>query len=385
MNPRSTQLSRRPCVLPDPSSANGGCVLLNMLPTELACLIADQLPLDGKFVLRETCSALRNILEKRYLLSAQIRQFSNVEETERFLHCIGKERSDVWVCSWCLCFHQNDGSSSFDVHDMDLPRCWRSGPSGPFNLQSLLIFGYQQGHVQLALKYARLADRLGPPYDLHRRLLMRAYSGPMGSPGYSSITYKIFPRIVAGRFLVYKEYKYKLQSTVDLQQTLGLRRQCCHMGFNDLSRAQIDFLARFTTPDKSTLVRQFHVVCRACQMQIDFRQKGTSVRTRTWEDFGTETTLTPATVNFAYLPHVGDSSRPETVKDLYDSTLASPDAFYKHRAAQIAQANADASPRSESPSSSGSSGGGGGGSNDSSGSDNIGECVLRFTRCRLAE
>ena len=341
-----------------------------MLPAEIIHLIANELPLDSKFVLRETCSALLNILEKRYLLSAQTGQWGSSREAQRFLHCISKERLDVWVCGYCLRFHQNNGSSPLAVNDMNLPRCWRQRPHGPFNLLSLLTFGYQQGHVHLALKYARLADRLRPPYGRHQRLLMRAYSGPMDSPDYLSITYTVIPRIVAERFLVYREHTYKLRPAGDLQPTLGLRRQCCHRGFNDLNRAQIDFIARFTTPDESALIRQLHVVCRNCQMEIEFRQQGRKVRTRTWEDFATETTATPATFGVAFLPAVRGSSRPGTVRQLYDSTLASPYSFYQHSAAQLAQLEADAAPRSESQSSSSSS------SDSDNDSDSSGEYVL---------
>lgn len=370
--------------MPDRSSANGDCLLL-MLPTELLCLIADKLPLDGKLVLRETCSRLRNALEKKFLLSAQTRQFGGFREIQRFLLCIGKDRLDVWACSWCLRFHRNFGSSSSDPAVMDLPRCPNLFPRGPLNLYRLLRLGHQQGHVQLALKYARLADRLVPPYDLHQQLLMQPYSGRTTSLGYSSVAYKIIPRIVAGRFIVYSEYAYRLQSTEVLRTTLGLRRHCCHMGFNNLNRAHIQFLAHFPTPDPSTLLRQFDVVCSDCQMQIDFRQEGTNIRMRTWEDFGTESTLASATFHIAYLPPVRDSSSAETTRELYDSTLESPRLFYSYWGSRFAQVEVNTGLRSESPSNGGgndSGSGSGSGSGDDSGDDSGSgdEYVLHVTR-----
>lgn len=363
--------------MPDPSSDNGNSLLLKMLPTELLCLIAEELPLDGKLVLRETCSKLRHALEERFLLSAQIRQFGGLGEIQRFLLCIGKDRLDVWVCGWCLRFHRNSGLSSSDTAVMDLPRCPNLAPHGPFNLYRLLRLGYQQGHVQLALKYARLADRLVPPYDRHQQLLMRPYSGRTTSVGYSSIAYKIIPRIVAGRFIVYTEYAYRLQSTEVLRTTLGLRRHCCHMGFNNLNRAQIQFLAHFPMPDPSRLLRQLDVVCSDCQMQIEFRQEGTNFRTRTWEDFGTEGTLAPATFHIAYLPPVRDSSSAETPRELYDSALESPDSLYSYWGAHAAQGEVNTGLRSESPS------GGSGGDSDSDSDSDSGsgdEYVLHVTR-----
>ncbi|KAK8147054.1 hypothetical protein G3M48_002217 [Beauveria asiatica] len=222
------------------STSSNICHFLN-LPHEIVLEIIDHLQQDSKAVLYLTCSPLRNIIYHGYQLRTELRFWSDRKMAIRFLNCMGKERLDVWVCNYCLRFHQN---------------CADSVPSA--GAEHICEYG----------------------------------TG-------------ILPNLI-----------------------YGLSRTCCHMLFVAADIGPWTFIKARQLQELPRELCLVHVVC-TCRTEIRIDQYGTTVRTQTWEDFGSEFSSLSTIVRYDYRACEG----PERVRDLYESTMDDLDSFYTTQSA----------------------------------------------------
>ncbi|KAM3535007.1 hypothetical protein MY4038_001737 [Beauveria bassiana] len=301
------------------STSSSVCHFLK-LPHEIVLSIIDYLQQDSKAVLYLTCSPLRNIIYHGYRLRTELRFWSNRKMAIRFLNCIGKERLDVWVCNYCLRFHQHSADSVPSAGAYPQPCCPTRGVRR-YDMQTLIT--YQRDHILLALKYARLESSLHGPYEQHQRLLMQPHSGQVDSLDYARVTFRVVPRIVEGRFLVFREHICEYDRGPAPNLIYGLSRSCCHMRFvaADIGPWAFSNPRRFQElPHEFCLV---HIVC-TCRTETRIDLYGTTVRTRTWEDFGTEFSSLKSIVFYDYDACEG----PERIRELYESVMDDLDSFY---------------------------------------------------------
>ncbi len=315
------------------STPNAGCLLLNKLPVELVLQITDKLSFDSKLLLGQTCSPLRNILEHWYQLNTQLKNWTSREEVYNYLMCIGKERLDVWVCSDCLVLHEFCPSYLPDAIGAMVPRC-PTQPRNRFDGQTLVV--YHQSNVQLALKYARLPDRLGTIFGKYQEWLMSTHRGKASRLECSGIVYRITPRIVAGRFLVYRAHTYKHKAISTPRLTLGLTRHCCNWHVMDDNEVVVHISRSASTSDLPRMFPELHVLCKQCKTEVSIKRSGNTISTYVWEDLGKEalprediSSKPPAKAA------QGRAIEPKGVRELYESTIENLPAFYADAASEL--------------------------------------------------
>ncbi|KAM3430672.1 hypothetical protein MY4824_007551 [Beauveria thailandica] len=319
------------------STSSNMCHFLN-LPHEIVLEIIDHLQQDSKAVLYLTCSPLRNIIYHGYHLRTELRFWSDRKMAIRFLNCIGKERLDVWVCNYCLRFHQNSADSVPSTGAYIQPCCPTRGVRKE-DVQTLVT--YQRDHILVSLKYARLESSLHGRYEQHQRLLMQPHWAQVGSLEYARVTFRVVPRIVGGRFLIFREHICEYGTGILPNLIYGLSRTCCHMLFVSADIGPWTFIKARQLQELPRQLCLVHVVC-TCRTEIRIDQYGTTVRTRTWEDFGSEFSSLSTIVRHDYRSCEG----PERVRDLYESTMDDLDSFYTTQSA--AWPGHGAEPQSES-------------------------------------
>ncbi|KAF6809882.1 f-box domain containing protein [Colletotrichum musicola] len=192
------------------------------LPKEMILEVIDHLELHDLFILSQTCKALRALAWRDWDLALD--QMRSIQRTD-FLTGIAYVRPNNWACRRCSKLHA--------VNERDVPYtewhirgylpscCHETGIyCGPF-------YELRYNHVQMALKLGRMGN-------VNRRYLdhiMKPYSDERKSNIHPKLLLhtRAIPKIVAERFLLHAEYKYRDGTAPVSPNTLKFKKICPHM------------------------------------------------------------------------------------------------------------------------------------------------------------
>ncbi|KAM4065423.1 hypothetical protein HRG_004257 [Hirsutella rhossiliensis] len=281
------------------------CALLEV-PVEIALLIAKNLPLHGQLLLSQTCRALRIALH--HPLGLDKAKWGSSQSVE-FLSCLARQRPDHWACWRCHCLHRTDHADS-PASQFRQRRGCKSRSGEIFGPRIGSLFRLYHFHVQLALKYTRLAraglEDEGGRRQRHLEKILQPYHGglPTRLPPSLLIWYSIFPRIVDGRFLVLSVWSFEDEDTEVKRQRDVLRfvlPLCPHKNYHDLAWAirrrkkqllldqQFAFCRTGNELAPTSPVRvEVHDACPNCRTDFSVRGSQMCSVLRCWQDLGPE-------------------------------------------------------------------------------------------------
>ena len=203
-----------------------GCPVLG-LPIELLLMISEQLPSASRVFFSQTCRPLRRVF-------AHLRppEQHEIPSEDRLEYLVDRVRNipDRWLCELCLELHP--------IHPYDTPQHPLS-VTCPLERQRLRKRGYglttirlDYRHVQLTLKYARMTAGASQGYNDYLRALLKpivtSFTTRPGSPDLLHVRHSIFPRVVAGRYLLQSIYTYMQNYATVTRETVGELRVCLH-------------------------------------------------------------------------------------------------------------------------------------------------------------
>lgn len=155
-NPPPTDTSRLPiCNHPLTDTSR-----LEKLPLEIFLLIANELPLESKFILSQTCRRARFNLHRDW--RAELERLACDRDAQlRFLSAIARDLPDHLACEYCVRLHKVNSGCVPTRHKSSI--CKVSEPRicvDTYRDGGLEGEGYHLSHihVQLALKYSRLGE-----------------------------------------------------------------------------------------------------------------------------------------------------------------------------------------------------------------------------------
>lgn len=295
------------------------CFLLQA-PDEFFWLIADELPAGSRLILRQTCTALRNILDRHYSQNDNLALWHDREVMQTVLYCMARDRPNIWVCGHYLRFHQNSRDVSPSAR-VGVSSCCAGHIFHRQDMQALII--YQQAHVQLALKYARHGNKLDVRSKTHQTAILRRHWVQTEITEHDRGSYYAIPRIVAGRFLVYREHTYERNDRFTHQIVNEASRSCCEHHFRSANAACFRFLLHSQIQGCPRTPRVLQFVCRFCKTEIHISHGDRTIQIRLWEDFGTEYSAT-----YPNFLHANADEIETMVRERYESTIPDINRFY---------------------------------------------------------
>ncbi|KAM0461440.1 hypothetical protein ACHAPV_004145 [Trichoderma viride] len=308
--------------------------LLDM-PIDLLREISDLLSPADNIIFATTCRAVRNCAGRGQFPPADTEE--NREERFEYLVSKCRDMPDHWVCEECMRLHRIDTA---DTPTDSCPPCPLADSYGRYNqpLQLAPADEYELGrrHVQLALKYSRMGDSLLPS---HRQYLGRLTAARQFSLSYpwekrATITAKVAPRIVDGRFLLRTICEYRLPSRNITRDLIARESVCRHQQFFPLedgawtNSSLHQDLRQFPRAVDESFESPGTEVCGHCpHCFTDFSVTTTarSVRISVWMDLGTESSpLDPVWRSFVHnaeFPPIEEVEyiEPGRVRELYSS------------------------------------------------------------------
>jgi hypothetical protein len=326
---RIEKKGRRSTSLPNRRSA-----LLNM-PIDLIHEITNHLSPADNIIFATTCRAVRNIAGPGQFPPDDTEE--NREERFEYLASMCRDMPDHWVCEECMQYHCIDTT---DTPADSRPTCPLADSYGRYNRPLQLAPGdeYELGrrHVQLALKYTRMGDSLLPS---HRQYLGRLTAARQYSLAYpwekkATVTAKITPRIVEGRFLLRTLCEYRVPSRQITWDLIGSESVCRHQQFfpvgDDawtIGSIHPDLRQFHSAVDLSFEMRGAEVRghCPHCFTDFSVTTTARSMQISVWMDLGTESSpLDPVWRSFVdnvEFPPVEEieNIEPGRIRELYSS------------------------------------------------------------------
>lgn len=316
------------------SLKNRPSALLNM-PIDLIHEITDEMSPADKIIFATTCRATRNTVGRGQFPPNDT--YEDREERFKYLASMCRDMPNHWVCEECMRYHCIDTS---DTPAQSRPTCPLASSYGRYNQPLKLAPGdeYELGrrHVQLALKYTRMADSLLPSHRQYLRHLTaaRQYSFSYPWDKKATITAKIIPHIVQGRFLLRTICEYRQPSRPMTRDLITGETVCPHQQFfppeddawtngslhQDLRQFHRAVDDSFETPGKEV---RGH--CPHCLTDFSVTTSAKSVRLSVWMDLGTESSpFDPVWRSFVYnadFPPIEEVEyiEPGRVRELYGS------------------------------------------------------------------
>lgn len=284
------------------------------IPVDSLLLVADELPLDSKYLLSQTCKRIHAILHRDWLAALQ-----KLPTAERRL-AVGRlayHLPDYFSCASCCKLHKVDVNDIPTSSNIDLEYT-RRGCSHvrkcryvskdhhqnffePYEFNNYYVLVHN--HVQLALKYTRLGNthtrylsKLMQPYSLlaERKWLI--------IPPSLNVQSTETPKIVDGRFL------YEMMLSMERRDGSILHHRdllgwdfgllCMNISLNlafryiiqrhkirgrpDVGDSGLDRIARDGAPVQ-------RLSCHLCRADFRFRLDTHRWVIHSWRDFGTET------------------------------------------------------------------------------------------------
>ncbi|PNP39455.1 hypothetical protein TGAMA5MH_08661 [Trichoderma gamsii] len=308
--------------------------LLNM-PIDLIREITTHLSPADNIILATTCRAVRNCAGRGQFPPADTEE--NREERFEYLAGMCRDMPDHWVCEECMRYHRIDTA---DTPADSRPSCPLADSYGRYNqpLQLAPADEYELGrrHVQLALKYTRMGDSLTPT---HRQYLGRLTAARQFSLSYPwekkvTITAKVAPRIVDGRFLLRTICEYRHPSRQITRDLIASESVCRHQQFfpledgawtNSSLHQDLRQFPRAVDDSFESPGKEVRGHCPHCYTDFSVTTTARSVRISVWIDLGTESSpLDPVWRSFVHnaeFPPIEEVEyiEPGRVRELYSS------------------------------------------------------------------
>jgi hypothetical protein len=164
------------------------------LPTELLLCMDKNLPLSGRYMLRQTCRALRSLLSTSCMREVALQSPS---QRLMFLSSVAATRPDYILCGRCHAIH------TVNINDVPTSpwdncyHCEARHPAYEYGLGYRLRFH----HVQLAIKYSRLG--------IQQRLLKLLKPHFFRLTLFEAATYIAEPKIVDGQFFLFSQWSIR--------------------------------------------------------------------------------------------------------------------------------------------------------------------------------
>lgn len=318
-------------------SQKPGCPILS-LPVELLVPISEHLPLASQVFLSQTCHSLRHVF-------AHFRALVHLPNEDRLEYLVDRVRNipGRWLCEVCLQLHHiHPYDTPENPRNLTCPLGWQRLRKGGYGLMSICL---DYRHVQLTLKYARISAT-NQAYQGYLKALLKpvetSFTTELGIPNWLHTKHSVFPKVVAGRYLLQSVYFYLENRTVVTRETIGELRVCLHQrcapgqaGMSNFFRSGPSILAiplpqPYGTTLGETAEAAFndmgHEKCGHCPLCLtDFSVYVTPQRAvvSVWQDLGAEgSPLDPAWVThtrkFRRDHDVYISHRPGAVRRLHD-------------------------------------------------------------------
>ncbi|POR39602.1 Uncharacterized protein TPAR_00211 [Tolypocladium paradoxum] len=202
------------------------CPVLD-LPVDLMLGISEYLPLCSQVFLSQTCRLLRQAF-------SHFRALIHIPDEERLEYLVDRVRNlpGRWLCEVCLQLHHAHVSDTPEhPGGVTCPLGWQGLRSRGYGLMS---FRLDHRHVQLTLKYARMKDANNTHQQYLKALLAPVYASfttQSGFPNMLHTGHAVYPKVVAGRYLLLSVYTYLENHTVVTKEAMGKLRICLHQGF----------------------------------------------------------------------------------------------------------------------------------------------------------
>ena len=317
-NWKHKKIQRRP--------SQDACALLQ-LPVEVIFHIADHLPRHGLYILAQTCFPMQYIVTNRYNLSHADLLHNHTEALD-YLACRSRDRLDRWVCGKHIRLRA--------VNYSDLPKRKMGIVEGTGPRDTLLNASH--AHVQLAIKYTRLKDRLDDAgHNYLGRLLAFSHghildSSPLPSVETGEKAFELWPRVVDGRFLLW--YKFTVFYSLSTIHATGRGNLQAYSRVDPLNwdfcrhqrRNRYAWLA--ANPDMSALVNtrvaanepEICASCHCCATDVAVLRRLASCTVQIWVDYGPEASPeNPCWLSRLTDSHIVYRSEPGRVRRLYGS------------------------------------------------------------------
>lgn len=173
------------------------------LPTEILLLIVESLPLYSKVFISQTCRLLRATFNA--ICVTEVKKLAGIERT-RFLAAIALARPDVWPCAACDGYHPiditNTPSSPYNYSYCECPLLGERLGKHAYGTDYTL----NHAHVHFALKLRRF-EKLPKSYSTYLTNLMAPFETSGLEKGQLTTKYRVRPRIVASRFLLFSHWE----------------------------------------------------------------------------------------------------------------------------------------------------------------------------------
>ncbi|KAL7896633.1 hypothetical protein HDV63DRAFT_411075 [Trichoderma sp. SZMC 28014] len=308
--------------------------LLN-LPIDLIREISDHLSPADSIIFATTCRAVRNCSGRGQFPPADTDEAQ--EQRFEYLASMCRDMPDHWVCEQCMRCHRIDTD---DTPTDSRPTCPLAEPYGRYNQPLPLVADdYELGrrHVQLALKYTRMGDSLTMSHRQYLQRLIAARQFSLAFPWRkkATITAKIAPRIVAGRFLLHTICEYRVPSQMS-RGLIASQSVCQHQQFfpyedgawTNTNRSLYQDLRQFPRAVDESFEspgKEVRGHCPHCFTDFSVTTTARSARISVWMDLGTESSpLDPVWRSFVYnaeFPPIEEVEHiePGRVRELYGS------------------------------------------------------------------
>lgn len=334
------RLLRRPPLPPPPPDTSR----LSRLPLEIFLLIADQLPLESKFLLSRTCRRARFNLHRDW--SPELRQMLP-DERLRLLLGIAYDMPNHLAC---VSSQRLRKISTFDTPTHLGYACISCSAPEEYryerNLHGHRHYGLNYNHVQLALKYTRLTNthpkylaKLMKPYSFHKERDLFPFYEKEGPNILSSYDYqwRETPKIVNGRFLLESvwDVRCKQGGRINWSDVAWSWSRICSDHFFTLVGNSVEPLQRarggrllalahdhYDIPPSDTVIESFS--CGKCRVDFQFEFSYNRWIIRSWRDLGTEhepTRIPPEDWRLGYSAHnerCTEPHRPGPIEAMYN-------------------------------------------------------------------
>ncbi|KPM35920.1 hypothetical protein AK830_g10646 [Neonectria ditissima] len=266
------------------------------LPVDLVHCIADHLPVLDQVVLAQTCHDLRAVFYRpRY----SPRHLSR-REFLKYLAILARDMPDQWVCEVCNALHP--------VITSDAPRlperssCHMESIHVDYNLA---LFNLKHRHVQLTLKYTRMAQ-LQRRYRDYLKLLLSTTQSTFLTHQFveNPLTTLLItrPKVVKGKYLLLSILEYRKKTKLVSPSTIGSLRVCKHQDIAFPSAQALRVFIRygpqllnlglmdavnkaFEADHRGTEIRGY---CPGCPTDFTVRITPEHATIKIWQDLGSE-------------------------------------------------------------------------------------------------
>ncbi|KAF4973179.1 hypothetical protein FZEAL_9396 [Fusarium zealandicum] len=323
-------------------------ITILQLPIDVVLLITDYLALHDQVTLSETCISFHTVVRLRCGSAALLPK----EQRIRYFSAVARSIPDRWACEICAELHPVSFKDAPGIPS-SLP-CQRTALRPRFHGISIK-FKLEHRHVQLALKYQRLACISKNDRAIYLSRLLRPYSAMFRThpdadrhPCPVFAKYSAHPKLVQQRYLLLSTWEYTAGREMLMKYTMGFLAICrhqwlefdwhtseirCLMAENEYRQKGGIFLNPARNPTKilrlafdvatESKATAVHASCPLCP--VDFAVKYTPDRAiiRAWHDLGPEGTP----LDHEWAVHVMQDRPDEpichvegSIRDLYEST-----------------------------------------------------------------